>query len=264
MNSSFATCSHAAAGTFVKYFWQMEGNPSYEEECILPKGEIELIFSFSCSVGFEHFGSTDGGVTSRCFINGLRSTPIRLFIPRHQWFFGVVLQPAAVRKLLHAPSGTFLNAVTDLELVDKAFTPLWHEVADSANFQERVSIIEQWVITRVTSIHQQEMTLSGFLTSPDELSTVARLAERVCYSPRQLQRKAHELFGMPPELLLRYKRYRQALYHLHTSTDTLTKIAYQCGYYDQAHFNREFKEYTGLTPGTYRRKRSVLPGHLYL
>jgi AraC-like DNA-binding protein len=50
---------------------------------------------------------------------------------------------------------------------------------------------------------------------------------------------------------------------MHHSNETLTRIAYGCGYYDQAHFNREFKEYTGLTPGTYRQQQSHLAGHLF-
>jgi AraC-like DNA-binding protein len=262
MVSSFPDCNHIQVRTFVKNFWQMEGNPTYQMECILPTGEIELIFSFGNDVGIERSGA---GIdtTPRCFVSGINNTPIRLRVPGFQSFFGVVLHPACVRKLLAVPSGVFLNAITDLELIDKGFSSLWHEVAECAGFEERVKVVEQWVIKKISNIHQQEMSLSQFFTSPAEVNTVTDLASTICYSPRQLQRKAQELFGMTPEVLLRYKRYRRALHHLHVSDEMLTHIAYQCGYYDQAHFNREFKDFTGLTPGAYRRQRSRLPGHLY-
>jgi AraC-like DNA-binding protein len=262
MITSFAPCRHKATALFFKGFWQTIGRPEYQVEYILPKGEIELIFSFGDTINFQRPGA-DVGRTPHCFINGISNTPVRLQAPHNQCFFGVVLQPAAVKKLLSVPSGNFLNAITDLELIDKNFTALWHELAFCQGFEERVRLMQQWVLRRLSAIHQQEIALSQFLSSTDEVNTVAELASNFCYSTRHLHRKVQELFGMSSEVLLRFKRYQQALHHMHHSTETLTRIAYSCGYYDQAHFNREFKEYTGLTPGAYRQQQSHLPGHLF-
>jgi len=262
MTTSFATCTHPAVRMFVKHFWQTEGSPGYQVENILPKGEIEMIFSFGERVGYQRGIATEG-YTPRCFITGISNTPVRLVIPRHQSFFGVVLHPAAVKKLLSAPSGIFLNTITDLELVKKYFTTLWHQLASCKRFEERIDLMQQWMLGRVSAVHQQEFALSSFLDSHNQETTVAGLAASVYYSTRHLHRKVHELFGMSSEVLLRYRRYKQALNSVHHSNDTLTRIGYECGYYDQAHFTREFKDYTGLTPGTYRQQRSQLPGHLY-
>jgi AraC-like DNA-binding protein len=262
MINSFTLCNDVTTSLFVKSFWQTQGSPEYKMEYILPKGDIELIFSFGESLSFHRQGVGEGD-TPRCFINGISNTPVQLAMPRHQSFFGVVVQPAAVKKLLAAPSGTFLNSITDLELIDKTFGDLWHMLASSTAFEHRCSLMQQWILRRLSTIHEQEMTLSGFLTSNQEVTTVANLASHVCYSTRQLNRKVQELFGMSSEVLLRYKRYQRALKHIHISKETLTRIAYDCGYYDQAHFNREFKEYTRLTPGEYRQQRSHLPGHIF-
>jgi AraC-like DNA-binding protein len=262
MNSSFVPCTHPAAGLYLKHFWQTEGTPHYREEHILPKGDIELIFSFGDALNFQRQGIGEGR-TPRCFVNGISNVTVRLMVPRHQSFFGVVLQPAAVKKLLSVPSGAFLNAITDLEAIDKNFGSLWHQLADCTNFEERVGLIQAWVLQKLSTIYQQEAALSGFLNNSDEIHTVAQMAGYFCYSTRQLHRKVQELFGMSSEVLLRYKRYQQALNQMHYSKETLTRIAYHCGYYDQAHFSREFKEYTGLSPQAYRQQQSHLPGHLY-
>jgi len=262
MNTAFSNCHDVGAGVYLKHFWQNEGNPDYQVERILPKGEIEIIFNFGETVCFRRTAKGEGA-TSRCFINGISNLPVTLFMPQQQHFFGVVLQPAAVKKLLSAPSGLFLNAITDLELVDKRFTELWHQLAECKNFEEKTLFVQQWVLDRFSAIHQQERVLSNILDSGVEVTSVANLAATVCYSTRQLHRKVQELFGMSSELLLSYRRYKQALHRLHENNETLTRIAYTCGYYDQAHFNHEFKEYTGLTPGAYRQQCSHLPGHLY-
>jgi AraC-like DNA-binding protein len=165
--------------------------------------------------------------------------------------------------LLSAPSGVFLNAITDLELIDKSFGHIWHQLADCESFESRVSTVQAWALERRAKLYEQELALSQFLSSTEEIQTVANLASTFCYSSRQLHRKVQELFGMSSEVLLRYKRYHRALHLMHRSSETLTSIAYECGYYDQAHFNREFKEFTGLTPGAYRQQQSHLPGHIF-
>src|SRR4051794_24621148 len=97
MTTSFATCTHRDVSIFIKHFWHTEGRPDHQVENILPKGEIEIIFSFGEAVGYHRSGATEG-YTPRCFITGISNTPVRLVIPRHQSFFGVVLHPAAVKK----------------------------------------------------------------------------------------------------------------------------------------------------------------------
>lgn len=262
MVSFFAPCNHPRASLFLKGFWQTEGIPAYRIETILPKGEVELIFSFGGSAEFSRETIGDGN-TPRCFINGISSMPVRLTAPREQRFFGVVLQPAAVKKLLKAPSGTFLNAIIDMELVDTIFNAVWHELAACTNFEQRISYMQQWVLRRQPAMHRQEMELSCFLDSREELLNVKAMANRFCYSTRQLNRKMQELFGMSSEIILRFKRYQHALNLVHHSAEIFTGIAYSAGYFDQSHFNREFKEYTGLTPGAYRMQKSNLPGHIY-
>jgi AraC-like DNA-binding protein len=140
---------------------------------------------------------------------------------------------------------------------------LWHQLAACKSFEERTAIVEAWALGKSISLHHQELAISQFLTGPDEAASVSGLAATFCYSTRQLHRKVQELFGMSSEVLLRYKRYHQALHSIHHSDQILTSIAHACGYYDQAHFNREFREFTGLTPGNYRRQRSHLAGHLF-
>jgi AraC-like DNA-binding protein len=52
---------------------------------------------------------------------------------------------------------------------------------------------------------------------------------------------------------MRIVRFQSALQHLIGShTDSLTDITYRAGYYDQAHFIREFKEFTGQVPSHFQ------------
>lgn len=241
----------------------MEGIPHYRSETILPKGVIEIIFSFDDALVFSKNQKPIDRSTPRCFINGINDIPFELITPQRQSFFGVEMHPVAIKKLLKIPCGSLLNQVTDLELINNDFTMLWHKMVEVKTFHSRINIIQQWISSKLDPVHQQERSIADFLNSPNEAISVKGLASSSCYSSRQLNRKSQEYFGMSTEALISYKRYLHALRFMHYSNETLTRIAYECHYYDQAHFNREFKNYTGLTPGDYRQSKSMLAGHLY-
>ncbi|HEY1021802.1 MAG TPA: AraC family transcriptional regulator [Flavisolibacter sp.] len=263
MTSSFAPCNDLPFAQFVKAFWQTEGRPQYIAETILPKGVVELIFSFKGTVAFQQKAALDFRDVPRCFVSGLTDCPLQLRTPQHQVFFGIELHPAALKKMVNVPCGEFLNAVTDLEAISKECSVLWHRLAAAASFNERVAIAKHWILQKRCALPDQEMAVSAFLTAPMQPVSVKSLASRFCYSSRQLHRKARELFGMSTEELIQYKRYVHALQLMHHSNQSLTRIGYDCHYFDQAHFIRAFKDYTGLTPGQYRQQRSRLVGHLY-
>jgi AraC-like DNA-binding protein len=87
-----------------------------------------------------------------------------------------------------------------------------------------------------------------------EVSTLAELVE---LSVSQLQREFGRLFGITPVQYIREVRVGVARHLLETSSQALTNIAVQCGFYDQSHFTRQFKASTGLTPHDYRRRFGV-------
>jgi transcriptional regulator GlxA family with amidase domain len=83
---------------------------------------------------------------------------------------------------------------------------------------------------------------------------VGDLARRADLSPSQLQREFRRLFGMTVGDYILRLRLLMARRRLRTTTDAVGRIATECGFYDQAHFTRAFRKYTGQTPLDYRRR----------
>ncbi|KAA9339314.1 helix-turn-helix transcriptional regulator [Hymenobacter busanensis] len=264
MEAHYAACAHTGIGLYVTAIWQVEGMPPHRHETILPKGIVELIFSFADPLRVALGSEGASQPTPTCFISGLNTVPLQLRAPQAQALFGVQLTPLAVRKLLRVPAGEFLNRITDLRLLSPAFGSLADQLAGAGSFAGRRALVEAWVQRQLQEVPKREVLLSSYLNTPAVAApSVAELAARACYSPRQLSRKAHELFGISAEALLGYKRYVGALQALHQPGKTLTTVGLECGYYDQAHFIREFRHFTGMAPGGYRRQLSARPGHLF-
>lgn len=72
-------------------------------------------------------------------------------------------------------------------------------------------------------------------------------------STRQFRRVCLDLTGVTPKQLCRILRFRRIVAHLtQPATSDWANAALDCGYYDQAHFNNEFRTLAGITPGEYR------------
>jgi transcriptional regulator GlxA family with amidase domain len=88
---------------------------------------------------------------------------------------------------------------------------------------------------------------------------VEELADYCQTSIRQLQRRFEQAIGVSPKFYARTIRFEQAQRRLmfHPQTD-LTQLAYDCGYFDQAHFIKEFRAFTGRTPSQYAEEMQEL------
>ena len=85
------------------------------------------------------------------------------------------------------------------------------------------------------------------------LVTVAEVADRHGMAPRTLQRLFNRYIGVGPKWMLARYRMHDIVSALDAGYDgTLTDLAHRHGWYDQAHFTREFVEVVGVTPGSYR------------
>lgn len=86
-----------------------------------------------------------------------------------------------------------------------------------------------------------------------EITTVAQMAERMELSVAQLQRLSLRIFGFPPKLLLRRQRFVRTLAVIMRDPDSNWSDALDMHYYDQAHFNRDFRQFFKMSPSEYRQ-----------
>lgn len=249
----------------VHSFWQVSRrNTDFRKETIIPKGIIEILFSFHETADvYAQLGRLAYRLP-RCTINGYNTQPIYLLLPDQQTFFGVVFHPTAIKSIFGVPAAEFANQGIDMTLVDPSFNSLWHRLAEQKTFNERVSIFSEWLIKQLPYVTMREQAFNNFLNSNTvSLLSVSELSELLCYSPRHLSRKLRELTGMNTEETLLYQKYLRAINLIHYSKLSLTQIGYACEFSDQSHFIKTFKSFALLTPKEYKNRQSPIAGHIY-
>lgn len=93
-----------------------------------------------------------------------------------------------------------------------------------------------------------------------EITTVAQMAERMQMSIAQLQRLSSRIFGFPPKLLLRRQRFVRTLAVIMRDPESNWSAALDAHYYDQAHFNRDFRQFFKMSPREYRAQPHPIIG----
>ena len=265
MENHFLIPNHPWTRGFVFSIWQTSGEPLYSREMILPKGVVDIIFNFSDS-GVDQIRNENDKVTlPHCFINGYNTNPVLLSKPGHQSFFGIRFNPVAIRYLLGISPGELKNKSLDLSLIDKSLESLWYRMAEMDNFSDRVDGFIRWIYRSTLYKTYQDEALKDFLYNEQtsEISVMA-LSKDLKISSRHLSRKLKALTGMNTEEILLYRKYLHALKLMHGSILSLTEIAYACYFYDQSHFIRTFRLFTKMAPREYLKKKSQLPGHIFI
>jgi AraC-like DNA-binding protein len=102
----------------------------------------------------------------------------------------------------------------------------------------------------ITSCRAGEITRA--VEGDRDIVFVSQLADKFRLSIRSIQDVCSRALGVAPKWLIRCFRLQDALERLHTGVDVnLSMLAQDLGYFDQAHFTRDFKHITGVSPGRY-------------
>jgi AraC-like DNA-binding protein len=221
------------------------GHPVVRRE--VPGGRIVLVISFGPPLDVD--GSSYGS-----FVAGLHD---RAAITEHAGeSHGVqaYLTPLGAERLFRMPMGELANGGADLaDLLPRA-GELAERLYETPGWPARLSLLEAYIARRVEDAPRPSRELEWSwqrLLASDGAVPVESLAREVGWSRRHLASRFREHVGLPPKALARILRFERAAERLRRGAD-LVDAALDSGYYDQAHFNRDFKAFAGVTPTEYR------------
>jgi len=237
---------------------------------ILPTGWVELIFRLGPAFSLEEarlLGPDAGSIRHFCFLSGLHTRPLDMsFDGLH--VFGVRMHPVAVRALLGIPCSEVRDGAVEGDLVLDDLARIEDHLRSASDFPTRARWIERELSDRLWNRDTLELAerirkLAALLPieNTEPRPEVSRL---VGYSRSHTHRIFTEWLGQSVTEVIRLTRFVKATRALHGDNGSLTEIGARLGYFDQAHFIRNFREYAGMTPGEYRKRQGPAPGQLAL
>jgi AraC-like DNA-binding protein len=134
---------------------------------------------------------------------------------------------------------------------------LHSRLLDTSGWDKRVALVEQYLIGKLSQSQKRSGKVELIneimheLQHKDFFDNIENVATRYGITSRYLQKLFLQYTGLTPKLYSKINRFQNSLSLVTKKDISLTAVAYTCGYFDQSHFIREFKSFTGLTPSGY-------------
>jgi len=252
-----------ALRSFVRSYYAIEADvpPGFVlNDLLVPElANVRIILKGSISLSFPDGKTTQVPETS--LLLGPTSRAIRLTSIGPLRVFGIGLLPAGLASLVGIPADLLADGQHLLaDLVGPARDRALREtVREASSSQAMAEAADRALIDwRRDRRHMERLrTIDRLVRGNDPLS-VDGLASAVGVSARQLERQCFNHFGFAPKLLLRRERFIRAMDTLRRNEQAKWLDAAGPDFYDQSHFIREFRYFTGVTPGTYLASRRLL------
>jgi AraC-like DNA-binding protein len=221
------------------YWWQSREEPG--EYVVLPDGCADILFSRS------------GGEPSGLTTVGLMTAPMRARAALAQSYFGVRFRPGMASAFV--PGAELLrDEIQSLEdLTGSAARGMFERLAESKSADQMAGVMDE-ALRPLNPPNAGERVLWQ-LASADLDDAISQSG----LSVRHFRRLCLERAGVSPKYLSRILRFRKAAQKIAAikgqAQPSWADFAVACGYYDQAHFIREFQEFAGCTPGRFLQSR---------
>jgi AraC-like DNA-binding protein len=234
---------------------EVKGTPQFEFERILPEKGPELLININNPLGGKF---NKGCATLQSGDYFLKGNPIYYmdsYVPPNGHFVIIKFTNDGFFQLTKIPAfklGHSFEINPHMPVFDELITMMMDEMP----FQERVDRIQDWVEKRIN--FTSTSSLAAFIEKSIEVnphSNMRQLEKKSGYSAKYLNRKFKAHSGYTISNYKRLCRFQQTVSAIRNSTsDDWADIIYQQNFYDQSHFIKELKCFSGLTPTDLRQK----------
>jgi AraC-like DNA-binding protein len=244
---------------FVQKYIAVTISDPLDREIFYPSGYIDLVIK---SNGFA--ATAINGVyksTPDLELLGHLTLPTTVYATKGTELLIARLHPYSCSLFFNNRISEFTNSATDVSLINsKEATQLYEQIHACPSLPKKISILERYLIGKLKASEKaygRVVNLSricNFVTDRSEAFSVKKISSETGVSERYIQKLFLEYVGLQPVSLHASHRFITSLEHIISTSSSLTSIAYACGYYDQAHFVKEFKRFTGISPLQARRE----------
>ena len=173
-------------------------------------------------------------------------------VVHHPGFYslGVLLKPTALSRLLRTDMSEFANRAFDGAMINTVFKSVHEQMEESSSFAGKIKIFENYFINASARMEDALGIADHALAiiHQQEFISIQQIAARMGVSQRHLEASFKKSVGLSPKtysLIVRFKRIEQQLNK--QSAVSWEHLHFAHEYYDQNHFIKEFKRFTGHT-----------------
>jgi AraC-like DNA-binding protein len=238
---------HPALASHVTRYWgfaETSASPVRRRE--IPGQDVVAILGFGPPMHVDD-------APRATFVAGLTETSV---VTAHEGVshgLEVTFTPLGARMVLGIPMHLLANEVVPFEDVwGEGASELLERLYETPDWEARFALLDAVLATRLAEAAPSPAAVAWAwrrLVAEAGQVAVRELAAELSCSRRYLATQFREHVGLTPKSMARILRFQHAVRLLERDGERqLDRIALACGYYDQPHFNRDFRAFAGSTP----------------
>ncbi len=257
---------------YINIFWLYDGlRVPHAWERVLPTGAVELVINLHEDAIRSYDPANPQRYETLCgsVVAGARSEFMIIDTECQRSIMGVNFKPGGAFPFLGLPVHELCNT-------DRAFDDIWgssslrlrERLLEGRTPEEKFGLLEDALLARLNgarSLHPGVAYALRRLDAVPHLRPLAKVTGEIGLSQRRFIELFRQQVGMPPKLYYRIRRFQEALRRIERGGGVeWADLALACGYYDQSHFIRDFRAFSGINPSTYVVQRGAHFNHVVM
>ncbi len=270
----FTRAPRPALRPFVSRLWassiDLRQEPSGSRESgsrerVLPTGNSHLAIRLEGPALkiYRDGDDTVGRSFDRAIVGGPRTHAYLRDVSAPVASVGAQLESGAAAILFGVPVDELAGSHTSVDALWGAQTrELVDELRDTGDPAQRLDVLERFLGQRLPRVRGVHPAVAYALERFSGAVPIRDVVDETGLSHRRFVTLFSRQIGLTPKRFCRVRRFQQALVHLARGDAPTARVAVDSGYFDQPHFNREFREMAGISPGAYRAIGPSSPNHV--
>lgn len=240
---------------FVQSYWQGNFNISGVSKIshsVLPSGCIELIIHVTVDHCLLSSNSENWESSPKFTLLGLYEKPYVVQFEKPVRVFGIRFFPDGFRHVFGVPPREFLASYEDcIAVLGQKLSNFCSDIQSAKVTEQRIAIANAFLLKTLSASRikydytHQAMMLVRRTTG---IADYKELVSQIPISTRQLQREFRKIYGLSIRDYIRLTRMNAIYKYMLSGTSDLGQLTFEMEFFDQSHFIREFRNYTGVPP----------------
>jgi AraC-like DNA-binding protein len=249
--------------TKIWFFEKDKGFPDIDDMMLVaPNGLIRLVIPCQNKFQLKNEEYLHVAKEDKLMLIGFNDIPLFVDFEKNEplQLLGVEFSPLGAYLFFHIRQSEIKNRFYLLsDILDKNSLQIEEQIANAPNINLKVKLLIQFLLSLFVKSNNDlifEHCISNIIASRGNIS-VNELAAKTGYSSRWINMKFDERMGSSPKNLCSIIRFHNFYAPMMTKDEGILKSkAFFDFYYDQSHFIKDFKKFTGLTPTQFERKNN--------
>ena len=251
---------------FVESIFHFEGyTPEHSIEKVIPDGSINLIFELDGMVRHVFDNETHQPIADyeRVWLSGVQRNYISISAHKNSEMFVIRFNPGGFAPFIDKKVTEFTDRVIPgTQVFGSEIDELRNEILDGAASEDKFKAAFQWVENTFDEKRVPREPIFDSIRKIKEdpqfqQNNLGLLIEESGYSKKQFISLFKQFVGVTPKYFQRIVRFSELLLKIQNEeVISWADISYQCGFYDQAHFIKEFQHFCGHNPKAHLRRSS--------